>query len=215
MQLKFLPSFVKRKGRITKRQELGLNELENFSISTIENINIEKEKFSQCHLEIGFGNAENLCSMAKSYPDILFIGSEVYASGVGSLLATIKEDDIKNIRIFNQDIRILLDKNPEEVFDKVIIICPDPWPKDRHHKRRLLNKEFFERIQLCMNPKSYIFLSTDWKNYAEKIQDVLRDFEDKFSVETLNQIPRRELSKFQKKGIEEGRDIYNFKLSLI
>ena len=76
MQLKFLPSFVKRKGRITKRQELGLNELENFSISTIENINIEKEKFSQCHLEIGFGNAENLCSMAKSYPDILFIGSE-------------------------------------------------------------------------------------------------------------------------------------------
>ena len=66
-----------------------------------------------------------------------------------------------------------------------------------------------------MNPKSHIFLSTDWKNYAEKIQDVLRDFEDKFSVETLNQIPRRELSKFQKKGIEEGRDIYNFKLSLI
>ena len=66
-----------------------------------------------------------------------------------------------------------------------------------------------------MNPKSYIFLSTDWKNYAEKIQDVLQDFEDKFSVETLNQIPRRELSKFQKKGIEEGRDIYNFKLSLI
>mgnify|MGYP001282138448 CR=1 FL=1 len=100
MQLKFLPSFVKRKGRITKRQELGLNELENFSISTIENINIEKEKFSQCHLEIGFGNAENLCSMAKSYPDILFIGSEVYASGVGSLLATIKEDNIKNIKSF-------------------------------------------------------------------------------------------------------------------
>ena len=63
-----------------------------------------------------------------------------------------------------------------------------------------LNKDFFERIQLCLNQNSCIFLSTDWKNYAEQIKDVLRDFEEKFSIETIKQIPGRQLSKFQKKG---------------
>lgn len=208
MQLKFLPSFVKRKGRITKRQELGLNELENFSISTIENINIEKEKFSQCHLEIGFGNAENLCSMAKSYPDILFIGSEVYASGVGSLLATIKEDNIKNIRIFNQDIRILLDKNPEEVFDKVIIICPDPWPKDRHHKRRLINEEFLHMLYKTIKPAGVIYISTDWEHYAESIKNSL-EISNYFSNTKTEE--KLTFSKFENRGIEEGREIFEFR----
>ena len=143
------------------------------------------------------------------------MASEVYKSGIGNLIGKIREHSLENIFIYEGDIRDLIFEEEGFKFDEVYIICPDPWPKDRHHKRRLLNKDFFERIQLCLNQNSCIFLSTDWKNYAEQIKDVLRDFEEKFSIETIKQIPGRQLSKFQKKGIKEGREIYNFKLSLI
>mgnify|MGYP001339655057 CR=1 FL=1 len=215
MRLKFLPSFVKRRGRITKKQEENLKNLPIFTVEDMNDLKEECTKFSSCCLEIGFGNAENISQQALSNPEVLFIGSEVYMSGIGTLLGNIKDSNINNVRIFPDDIRILLDKNSIEIFDAIKIICPDPWPKERHHKRRLLNKDFFERIQSCLKPNSFIFLSTDWKNYAEQIQDVLRGFEDKFYIETIKQIPGRELSKFQKKGIKEGREIYNFKLSLI
>ena len=208
MQLKFLPSFVKRKGRITKRQESGLDELKNFCINTIENIKSERENFSECHLEIGFGNAENLCSIAKLNPEFLFIGCEVYASGIGSLLATIKEDNIKNIRVFNQDIRILLDKNPEEIFDKVIIVCPDPWPKDRHHKRRLINEEFLQMLNKTMKHGGILYISTDWEHYAESIKESLEK-SDYFSNSKIEK--KLTFSKFENRGKEEGREIFEFR----
>ena len=214
MRYNFLPSFVRRKGRITKLQEKNLKFLSDYLLAD-SSILSDNLAFDKIALEIGFGNGEDFFSFAKKRNDTLFLASEVYRSGIGNLIGKIIKHSLENILIYEGDIRDLIFEENDLKFDEIYIICPDPWPKDRHHKRRLLNKEFFERIQLCMNPKSYIFLSTDWKNYAEKIQDVLRGFEDKFSVETLNQIPRRELSKFQKKGIEEGRDIYNFKLSLI
>ena len=208
MQLKFLPSFVKRKGRITKRQESGLDELKNFCINTIENIKSERENFSECHLEIGFGNAENLCSVAKLHPEFLFIGCEVYVSGIGSLLATIREDNIKNIRVFNQDIRILLDNNPEEIFDKVIIICPDPWPKDRHHKRRLINEEFLQMLNKTMKHGGILYISTDWEHYAESIKESLEK-SDYFSKSNIEK--KLTFSKFENRGKEEGREIFEFR----
>jgi len=207
MQLKFLPSFVKRKGRITKRQELGLNELTRFSINTINDIKLEKEKFSKCNLEIGFGNAKNLCSAAKLNPNELFIGCEVYASGIGSLLATIKEDEINNIRVFNQDIRLMLDSKPEEVFDKVIIICPDPWPKDRHHKRRLINNEFLNMLYKTMTDGGILYISTDWENYAETIKEALQGSDYFSNIKTEKRLT---FSKFENRGMEEGRKIFEF-----
>ena len=110
MRLKFLPSFVKRKGRITKNQEENLRYLSDFSIKSLKQIKKEASTFSYCCLEIGFGNAEHLKSQALDNPDILFIGSEVYMSGIGTLIGAIKKQNIDNIRIFPDDIRILLDE---------------------------------------------------------------------------------------------------------
>jgi len=136
MRLKFLPSFVKRRGRITKKQEQSLKSLPDFSVHTINEIQSELKNFSECCLEIGFGNAEHLVQQAINNPEILFIGSEVYMSGIGTLVSKIKENDLKNIKIFSDDIRLLLDSDPLKIFDSVKIICPDPWPKDRHHKKK-------------------------------------------------------------------------------
>ena len=214
MRYNFLPSFVRRKGRITKLQEKNLNFLKDYLIKDSSTLN-DNTSFDRTALEIGFGNGEDFFSFAKEKNNTLFLASEVYKSGIGNLIGKIREHSLENICIYEGDIRDLIFEEEGFRFDEVYIICPDPWPKDRHHKRRLLSRDFFERIQSCLKPNSFIFLSTDWENYAFKIQDVLRDFEDKFSIENVKQIPGRELSKFQKKGIKEGRDIYTFKLSLI
>ena len=214
MRYNFLPSFARRKGRITNLQEKNLSFLADYSLDDPNTLNNDLS-FRKIALEIGFGNGEDFFSFAKEKNKTLFLASEVYKSGIGNLIGKIREHSLENIYIHEGDIRDLIFEEKGFKFDEVYIICPDPWPKDRHHKRRLLNKDFFERIQPCLKPNSFIFLSTDWKNYSEQIQDVLRGFEDKFFIEILEQIPGRELSKFQKKGIREGREIYNFKLSLI
>jgi len=84
---------------------------------------------------------------SENNPKTLFIGSEVYMSGIGSLLSYINENKVKNIRIFSDDIRILLDQKCSETFNLINILCPDPWPKERHHKRRLINDDFLNMIQ--------------------------------------------------------------------
>ena len=100
MQLKFLPSFVKRKGRITKKQTHSLNSLLEFSVKSIQEVEDFSKHFDKCYLEIGFGNAENIIFQAINNPSYLFIGSEVYMSGIGTLVSSIKENNINNINIF-------------------------------------------------------------------------------------------------------------------
>ena len=96
MQLKFLPSFVKRKGRITKKQTNSLSSLSEFSVKSIQEVEDFSKHFDKCYLEIGFGNAENIIFQAINNPSYLFIGSEVYMSGIGTLVSSIKENNINN-----------------------------------------------------------------------------------------------------------------------
>ena len=209
MRLKFLPSFVKRRGRITKKQEENLKNLSNFSIEDINDIKEECTKFSSCCLEIGFGNAENISQQALNNPEVLFIGSEVYMSGIGTLLGNIKESNINNVRIFPDDIRILLDKNSIEIFDAIKIICPDPWPKERHHKRRLINNDFLRMLNNSMKTNAYLYISTDWENYAESIAEILNNSEF-FKSSTRRFLKKERLSKFEKRGEDQGRQIFKF-----
>jgi len=127
MRLKYLPSFVKRRGRITKKQEENIEELINFSVSSINDIESESNGFKSIVIEIGFGDGENILTIAKENPDTLYIGSEVYLSGIGSLIGKIKENNLSNIRIYNNDARVLLDTIKTPIFDNMLIICPHQW----------------------------------------------------------------------------------------
>ena len=209
MQLKFLPSFVKRKGRITKKQTHSLSSLSEFSVKSIQEVEDFSKHFDKCYLEIGFGNAENIIFQAINNPGYLFIGSEVYMSGIGTLISSIKENNIKNIKIFSDDIRLLLDQSPKKVFDSVIIICPDPWPKEKHHKRRLINKSFLEMVHDFMKDDSNIYISTDWENYAESISELF--VKNKLFKPSSNKSFQKEsLSKFERRGKDEGRELFEF-----
>ena len=209
MQLKFLPSFVKRKGRITKKQTHSLSSLSEFSVKSIQEVEDFSKHFDKCYLEIGFGNAENIIFQAINNPSYLFIGSEVYMSGIGTLVSSIKENKINNIKIFSDDIRILLDQSPKIVFDSVIIICPDPWPKEKHHKRRLINKSFLEMVRDFMKDDSNIYISTDWENYAESISELF--VKNKlFKSSSIKSFQKDSLSKFERRGKDEGRELFEF-----
>lgn len=209
MQLKFLPSFVKRKGRITKKQTHSLSSLSEFSVKSIQEVEDFSKHFDKCYLEIGFGNAENIIFQAINNPSYLFIGSEVYMSGIGTLVSSIKENNINNIKIFSDDIRLLLDQSPKKVFDSVIIICPDPWPKEKHHKRRLINKSFLEMVHDFMKDDSNIYISTDWENYAESISELF--VKNKlFKSSSIKSFQKDYLSKFERRGKDEGRELFEF-----
>lgn len=209
MQLKFLPSFVKRKGRITKKQTHSLSSLSEFSVKSIQEVEDFSKHFDKCYLEIGFGNAENIIFQAINNPSYLFIGSEVYMSGIGTLVSSIKENNINNIKIFSDDIRLLLDQSPKKVFDSVIIICPDPWPKEKHHKRRLINKSFLEMVHDFMKDDSNIYISTDWENYAESISELF--VKNKlFKPSSKKSFQKDSLSKFERRGKDEGRELFEF-----
>lgn len=209
MQLKFLPSFVKRKGRITKKQTHSLSSLSEFSVKSIQEVEDFSKHFDKCYLEIGFGNAENIIFQAINNPSYLFIGSEVYMSGIGTLVSSIKENNINNIKIFSDDIRLLLDQSTKKVFDSVIIICPDPWPKEKHHKRRLINKSFLEMVHDFMKDDSNIYISTDWENYAESISELF--VKNKlFKPSSNKSFQKDSLSKFERRGKDEGRELFEF-----
>ena len=215
MHQKYLPSFAKRNGRITNSQKKNLELFKNFEIKDLKDFKYSLKKYSKCALEICFCNGENLINQAILNPNTLHIGSEVYKSGIGSLIGAINQKKLSNIKIFQNDVRDLFDKEPEEIFDLIIIICPDPWPKEKHHKRRLINKEFLQMIFNFMTENSYLHISTDWQNYAESIEKDLRVFK-KFSKTKDSIIVRNELTKFERRGISEERKIsvFDFKKSI-
>lgn len=215
MHQKYLPSFAKRNGRITNSQKKNLELFKNFEIKNLKDLKYSLKKYSKCALEIGFGNGENLINQAILNPNTLHIGSEVYKSGIGSLIGAINQKKLSNIKIYQNDVRDLFDSEPEEIFDLIIIICPDPWPKEKHHKRRLINKEFLQMIFNFMKKNSYLHISTDWQNYAESIEEDLRVFK-KFLKTKDSIITRKELTKFERRGISEERKIsvFDFKKSI-
>ncbi len=207
MRLKFLPSFVKRRGRITKKQEHSLQKLDKYSIKNLSEIISLSEDYNYCVLEIGFGNSEYLQREALENPSTLFIGSEVYLSGIGTLIGAIEENKMNNVRIFPEDARILLDQGDDNIFDEVVILCPDPWPKDRHHKRRLLQSEFIEMLLKILKWNGRLYISTDWEHYANEIKINLNH---PFLKQRNSSRESRVSTKFENRGIKEGRKVYIF-----
>ena len=211
MRLKYLPSFVKRRGRITKSQEKNLIHLDDYKIVSFDDILSAKSNFSKLVLEIGFGNGENTLNLAKANPENLYLASEVYIAGIGYLLGEIIKNDIKNIKLISGDIRLIIEDIKKPIFDDILIICPDPWPKLKHHKRRMINSEFLKLVHTTIRDNGHLFMSTDWKNYAESIEETI---EDSYGYKRLSSsiYEKSQLTKFQKRAIEEGRKIYTFSL---
>lgn len=163
---KYLPSFGRRRGRHLKlkKRELWEQLLPEIRLQPETHIWQSPEPHM---LEIGFGSGEHLAQFAKAHPDTLCIGGEVYENGIATLLSAIDQHDISNIRLFDQDIRLLLENAPKASLSEVHMLFPDPWPKQRHHKRRLLQPPLLEMLEHALTPGGTFFLATDDADYAE------------------------------------------------
>ncbi len=123
-------------------------------------------QLSNLYLEIGFGGGEHLAHQASLHPDTGIIGCEPYINGVAGLLARIRDEKLDNIRIYQHDARLLIEKLPDNCLDKVFILYPDPWPKARHHKRRLVSKSLLDSLARVMKPGAELRLATDHSDYC-------------------------------------------------
>ncbi|HEX8902786.1 MAG TPA: tRNA (guanosine(46)-N7)-methyltransferase TrmB [Vitreimonas sp.] len=127
-------------------------------------------------LEIGFGGGEHLVSQATAHPDRRFIGVEPFLNGVASCLRHIEESGAQNIRLHQGDARDVIARLPDASLDLVYILFPDPWPKTRHHKRRLIQPEFLGDLARVMKPGAELRFATDWANYAAwTLEHLMRD----------------------------------------
>jgi len=165
-------------------------------------------------LEIGFGNGDNTTFLASQNPNALIIAAEVYLSGIGSLLASISEHSFTNIKIFDKDVRELLLQVDQEIFDEVYMICPDPWPKARHHKRRLVQHEFLKLLAKVLKKNGTVYISTDWDNYAESMQEEIERTKDDFEFKKISN-EGMPVTRFQKRAMNEGRSISTFLLKVL
>jgi tRNA (guanine-N7-)-methyltransferase len=116
-------------------------------------------------LEIGFGGGEHLAGMATDHPEIGFIGCEPFIDGVAKLLTTIEEDSINNIALWDDDARVLMEHLPAHSIGRVFILFPDPWPKARHHKRRIINPQTLDLLARIMKQGAELLLATDHADY--------------------------------------------------
>ena len=127
-------------------------------------------------IEIGFGNGETTAKMALIKPENNYIGLEVYLKGFVQLLKTLGENDIDNVRImrFNA-VDVLEHMIPDESVEGFHIFFPDPWPKKKHHKRRIMNPSFLHLLATKLKKGGYIYMVTDWQEYADEVLELVKD----------------------------------------
>lgn len=136
-------------------------------------------------LEIGFGGGEHLTGQAQLHPDVGFLGAEPFLDGVAKALSDIEHDVIRNIRMRRGDARLLVEQLAPSSIDRAFILFPDPWPKTRHRKRRLIQPEFLESLSRVLKPGARLRFATDWADYASRaLADTSRDGRYRWTAET-------------------------------
>jgi tRNA (guanine-N7-)-methyltransferase len=171
-------SFVTRAGRLTVAQERALVELwSKFGVdfeSRPQDLDALFARRAPRIMEIGFGNGDHLAALAQAHPECDYLGVEVHRPGVGHLLLAIERHELTNLRIVCHDaVEVLEQQIPLRSLDEIIILFPDPWPKKRHHKRRLIQAPFVALLVERLKTGGLLRLATDWQSYAEQMLEVL------------------------------------------
>jgi tRNA (guanine-N7-)-methyltransferase len=171
-------TFVRREGRLTVAQARALAELWprfglEYDEGTLDLDAIFGRRVPRT-LEIGFGNGDVLLWLAQSHPERDYLGIEVHRPGVGRLLLGLERLDACNVRVLCHDaLEVLAHQIPRESLDEILLLFPDPWPKKRHHKRRLVQPETVALMARALRTGGWLRIATDWAEYAEHIRAVL------------------------------------------
>jgi len=209
-------SFVLRQGRVSNAQRRAYEDLlPKYGIPYTKgllNFEMVYGREAPRYLEIGSGMGETTVSIARSHPQNDYLAIEVYTPGVGSLLKQIEEFKLTNLRIVQHDaVEVVNNMFPQEYLDGIHIFFPDPWPKLRHHKRRLIQPEFISLLCKHLKPGGYIHVATDWNNYADQILEVMsNELSLTNTARDFVQRPEyRPLTKFEQRGLRLGHKVWD------
>ena len=203
----YLSSFGRNRGRSLRPYQ---QQLVDALLPTLSpNAAAPNEGYAKLAVEIGFGGGEHLLAQAAHNSDTLFIGCEPFINGVAKCLAGIDQQQLKNIRLFARDARELLEAMPDACVDSAFILFPDPWPKARHNKRRLVNAETLQMLARIQKKGGRLLVATDHIDYSLWIEEVLRahpGYEWRNDGQPRNTPPGDWTeTKYQRKTSAEGR----------
>lgn len=207
-------SFVLRQGRMSPAQHRALDTLLPKLGIPYRNDTIDFARafgrVAPVVLEIGFGMGDTTAAIARAQPGTDFIGIEVHAPGVGALLRRLDADGILNVRVIQHDaVEVVRDMIAPGSLAGIHVFFPDPWPKKRHHKRRLLQPPFVAMLAMRLRPGGTLHVATDWEDYAQAILEVL-SAEPLLVNSDADFAPRpayRPLTKFEQRGLRLGHGV--------
>lgn len=212
-------SFVKRTGRLTPAQQRAMQELwPRYGVELSDkplNLNEIFGRDADKVVEVGFGNGDSLVRMAAENPHFDFLGIEVHEPGIGHCLLQAAREGVENLRLINHDaVEIFAHHLPPASLSRVNLLFPDPWPKKRHHKRRILQPSFLGLLASALRKGGEVYIATDWRNYAEHVDEIMNSSDD-FDV-----VARREhagdepldrpMTKFEARGLRKGHRIWDW-----
>jgi tRNA (guanine-N7-)-methyltransferase len=208
-------SFVLRQGRMSPAQQRACDELlPRFGVDAEAPLDFAA-LFGNAHpvvLEIGFGMGETTAAIAAAHPHVNFLGVEMHLPGVGALLRRLDAQGLANVRVLRRDAVDVVERLlPRACLAGIHVYFPDPWPKKRHHKRRLLQPPFVHALAQRLAPGGYLHVATDWQPYAEEILATL-SAEPLLANSAAGYAQRpawRPLTKFEQRGLARGHAVFD------
>jgi tRNA (guanine-N7-)-methyltransferase len=209
-------SFVLRQGRVSSAQQRYHDEgMPSWGIShapALLDFSVIFGRNAPTILEIGCGMGETTAAIAAAHPQNDYLGIEVHTPGVGSLLKEIATRELANLRVVQHDaVEVVRDMIPEKSLAGIHIYFPDPWPKKRHHKRRLIQSPFVALLASRLAPGGYLHCATDWEEYAQQMLEVLSG-EPLLANTAAGFAPRpawRPQTKFETRGLKLGHGVWD------
>jgi tRNA (guanine-N7-)-methyltransferase len=209
-------TFKLRRGRVTARQQRALDELwPAYGVAPTAGLLDPASLYRRCAplvLEIGFGMGEATVEMAAAEPERNLLAVDVHTPGAGALLHELHERGLTNVRVMLGDaVEVLHDMLPPLCLDEVRVYFPDPWPKKRHHKRRLVSPAFVELASSRLRPRGRLHCATDWPNYARQMVDLIAA-EPTLVNPHGDVAPRpawRPVTRFERRALAAGHEVFD------
>ena len=207
-------SYSLRGNRMTRAQTLAMTQSwDKYAIEIKSELNLNQifpEK-TKVIMEIGSGMGEATAQIAKANPEVGYVAVEMHSPGLAALLILINQMELENIKLIREDATYLLANHiPDNSLDGIHLLFPDPWPKNRQHKRRVVQSEFIEMVGRKLKQGGFIHIATDWQPYADWIK-VRFDKSGSFSGGVVDRPSWRVLSKFEGQGLRKGHQVTDFK----